>query len=126
MTSPTKKGLEKLRKEGYLAQVVEKFNMFAHVRQDLFGFIDLVAIKEDSNGVLGVQATSMTNVSSHIQKCLKSPALPIWLKAGNRFEVWGWEVKEVVGKRNQYRLRVDTFSMDGKSVSVTTSAKIDS
>jgi len=37
--SPTQRTLKKLRDEVYLAQVVEKWNAFAKIRQDLFGII---------------------------------------------------------------------------------------
>jgi hypothetical protein len=56
MTSPTKRTLAKLRKEGYLCAIVEKFNRFAGIRQDLFGFIDILAIREGE--IIGVQTTS--------------------------------------------------------------------
>jgi len=121
MTSPTQRSLAQLRKDGYLAAVVEKFNMFAHVRQDLFGVIDLVAISEASNGVLGVQTTSISNVSARIQKCLKEPAVTVWLKAGNRFEIWGWDVKKRLHHRNEYRLRIEKLVMQGKSIAVISS-----
>lgn len=44
MSSPTQRTLAALRKLGYLAAVVEKWNHGAHIRQDLFGFIDVLAI----------------------------------------------------------------------------------
>jgi hypothetical protein len=39
-TSPTQLSLKKLREEGYTVAVVEHWNSFARIRQDLFGFID--------------------------------------------------------------------------------------
>ena len=44
-TSPTQLSLKKLREEGYIVAVVEHWNSFARIRQDLFGFIDLLALK---------------------------------------------------------------------------------
>ena len=43
-TSPTQLSLKKLREEGYTVAVVEHWNSFARIRQDLFGFIDLLAL----------------------------------------------------------------------------------
>lgn len=82
--------MEVLRKEGYKVAVVEKWNAFAKVRQDLFGFIDLVAIREGTPGVLGVQCTTQHNLGEHIKKAAASPLLKIWLKGGNKFLLYGW------------------------------------
>lgn len=88
MTSPTQRTLQYLRDAGYpLVQVVEKWNPYARVRQDLFGIIDVVAVGDD---IVGVQATSASNVSARIQKITDSPALPILRKAGIRVLVHGW------------------------------------
>lgn len=88
MTSPTQRSLEYLRAQGYpLVQVVEKWNPYARVRQDLFGIIDVVAVGAD---IVGVQATSASHVSARIQKITDSPALPILRKAGIRVLVHGW------------------------------------
>ena len=66
--------MAKLRKEGYLCAVVEKYNMFAKVRQDLFGILDLLCI---GNGVtLGVQVTTLGHKQEHIDKMMDHPNLP--------------------------------------------------
>lgn len=86
--SPTQRTLAELRKRGYpLVQVVERWNPFAHVRQDLFGIIDVVAVGDD---IVGVQATSASNVSSRVAKVTESEALPVLRKAGIRVLVHGW------------------------------------
>lgn len=88
MTSPTQRTLAELRERGYpLVQVVERWNPYAKVRQDLFGIIDVVAVGAD---IVGVQATSASNVAHRIQKITDSPALPILRKAGIRVLVHGW------------------------------------
>src|SRR5512145_3126336 len=55
-TRPTKRSLEYLRGQGHLVAVVEKWNPHARVRQDLFGFIDVLAIRRDET--LAVQCCS--------------------------------------------------------------------
>lgn len=70
------------------AQVVERWNSFARVRQDLFGCIDVVAC--GPQGIVGIQATTKANVSARIRKSAALPALRSWLEAGGVFEVWGW------------------------------------
>lgn len=103
--SPTARSLAHLRELGYIAQVVEKWNPYAKIRVDLFGVIDIVAVKGTENGVLGVQATSASNLSSHVLKCEKSPNLGAWVNAGNRLEVWSWGKQGARGKRKIWTLK---------------------
>lgn len=92
MSSPTQRSLQHLRELGYpLVQVVEKWNPYARVRQDLFGIIDVVAVGDD---IVGVQATSASNVAARVQKITDSDALPVLRKAGIRVLVHGWRKKK--------------------------------
>lgn len=110
MSSPTQRTLAKLRKMGYKAQVVEKWIPQARRRQDLFGFIDVVGINEDSNGVLGIQATTGSNVGKRLKKLRETPdirqAMLVWLAAGNSLEVWGWRKLKQKKKDGTYSKRV--------------------
>ena len=65
-TSPTQLSLKKLRDEGYLVAITERWNAFAKIRQDMFGFIDLLAIKDGE--ILAVQTTSASNMSARANK----------------------------------------------------------
>lgn len=61
MSSPTQRSLAVLRERGYIAQVVERWNPFARIRQDLFGVVDVLAV---GNGeTIAVQCTSGANVA---------------------------------------------------------------
>jgi carbonic anhydrase len=95
MSSPTSRSLEHLRKQGYLAQVVEKWIPQVKRRQDLYGFIDVLAIRE--NEVLGVQATSGDNVASRVTKIAEHPNVGAVRKAGIRILVHGWR-KNAAGR----------------------------
>lgn len=87
-SSPTARSLAIMRERGYpLVQVVERWNLHAKVRVDLFGIIDLVAVGPD---IVGVQATSASNVSTRVKKITDSEALPVLRKAGIRVLVHGW------------------------------------
>lgn len=91
--SPTSRTLEELRKRGFpLVQVVEKWIPQARKRQDLYGIIDVLAVSDDE--IVGVQATSGSNVSSRIKKIAESDALPILIKCGIRVFVHGWAKKK--------------------------------
>lgn len=102
--TPTQRSLKHLRDQGYLAQVVEKWIPQARRRQDLYGFIDILAIRD--NEVLGVQATSRSNVSSRVRKIAESPHIDAVRDAGIRIEVHGWG-KMASGR---YEVRVEDVS----------------
>lgn len=104
MSSPTSRSLALLREQGYLVAVVEKYNPHARIRQDLFGFIDIIAVRDGET--LAVQATSGSNVSARVAKIAASDTAPMVRKAGWRVEVWGWR-KNAAGK---YVLRVEDVS----------------
>lgn len=86
--TPTARSLKKLRDDGYLAQVVEHWNHYARVRNDLFGFGDILAVREAE--VLMVQATSRSNVSARVTKIAEHENTARVRMAGIRIEVWGW------------------------------------
>lgn len=102
MNSPTKRTLDMLRREGYECAIVEKWNPHAKVRQDLFGIIDVLGMQAYSKGLVGVQVTTASNMSSRMRKALASPHLKTWLATGNVFWVHGWEKK---GSRYQVKRR---------------------
>lgn len=86
--SPTARTLAQLRKDGWLAWVVEKWIPQTRTRSDLFGFIDILAIREGET--LAVQATSRSNVSSRVNKITDHDNVGAVRKAGWRIEVHGW------------------------------------
>ena len=89
MSSPAQRTLQALRREGYLAAVAEKWNPHSRTRADLFGFADVLAVRQGAP-VLAVQATSSSNHSARVRKAQAFPALRVWLAAGCAFEVWSW------------------------------------
>lgn len=95
MSSPTQRSLAELRKRGYLAQVVEKWIAAVKRRQDLYGFIDILAIRDDE--ILGVQATSGDHVAERVAKIAEHEHVGAVRKAGIRIAVWGWR-KNAAGR----------------------------
>jgi hypothetical protein len=92
--SPTARSLMHLRKSGYVADVVERWIAQAGVRKDFLGFADILAFSPHEPGVLAVQATSLSNISSRLAKARSKPELKAWLAAeGRTFEVWGWVLR---------------------------------
>jgi hypothetical protein len=88
--TPTARTLEQLRRERYAADVCERFIPRVNQRADLFRLFDVLAVRADLPGVLGVQTTSGTNHASRVRKLLGNATLRTWLAAGNRAEVWSW------------------------------------
>jgi hypothetical protein len=86
--SPTQLSLKKLREEGYTVAVVEHWNAFARIRQDLFGFIDLLALKDKE--VLAVQTTTTSNMSARVKKIADHENVGVVRDAGWTIHVHGW------------------------------------
>lgn len=114
MTTPTQRTLAWCRDKGWLADVAERWVNSASVnqlissarmgmgwprgkvvsnsgvRRDLFGFIDVIALKPGQ--ILAIQATSSGNSSARLAKISSecSQQAAAWLRAGGAIEVWGW------------------------------------
>jgi hypothetical protein len=101
--SPTQRSLAHLKALGYHAKVVERWNPFARVRQDLFGG-DILALKA-GEPVLIVQATSGTNHAARRTKLEKEGFRALWTGAGARLEVWSWAKQGARGKRKTWTVR---------------------
>jgi len=111
--TPTRRTLEALRARGLTCGIVEKWNPHARIRQDLFGWIDIVAMGPE--GIIGVQSTGQ-DFAGHRTKLL-GPRLAMvreWIQAGGKAELWGWrKVKKVRGgKLMVWRPRVEAITLD--------------
>lgn len=112
-TSPTKRSLAKLRADGYHVEIVERWNPFARIRQDLLGFIDVLALREGQ--ILAVQVTA-SGVSARLEKIRNEPRARLWLAAGGALEVHGWRLVGKRGERKTYQARVVRVWMDGEAM----------
>lgn len=113
--SPTQRTLKALREDGYTAWVVERWNPYAKVRQDMAGCIDVLSWKAKM-GILGVQATSASNVSSRVNKIAPLQAAKEWILAGGRLEVWGWRKGGKRGKPKRWEKRVVRLAVRGGQI----------
>ena len=100
-TSPTENSLKYLRKQGYTVAVVEHWNPHARIRQDLFGFVDLLAIR--GSETLAVQSTSWANTASRVGKIAEHENVGFVRDAGWAIHVHGWRKNP---KTNRYELKV--------------------
>ena len=103
-SSPTQRSLEYLREQGYFCAIVEKWNSFTKQRQDLWGWCDILAIRE--NEVLAVQVTSGSHVAERIRKIQNSDTVSKVRDAGIRIEIHGWSKNS----KGRYVIRVEDIS----------------
>lgn len=108
--SPTQRTLKWLREDGFKVGITEKWNPHAKIRQDLFGFIDLVAVKS-GHGILGVQTTSGANHSTRRQKILESEEAHLWLACGGHIAVVSWAKQGARGKRKVWTMRWEELNL---------------
>ena len=87
--SPTQLTLRLLREDGWLVEVTEKWIPGANIRKDLFGWIDLLAIRDGET--LAVQTTSWSNMSARVNKIAESDTVSAVRKAGWTIWVIGWK-----------------------------------
>ena len=115
--SPTQRTLAALRKDGWTAEVVERWIPGANIRRDLWGFGDILAM-HPGRGNLIVQATTTPHVPDRIAKLLAAPALLCWLLVSphNHVEVWGWAKRGARGKRKVYQCERHRFWARGTTV----------
>jgi len=92
--SPTQRSLAYMRELGFLCQVVEHWNPFAHVRQDLYGFIDVLCVKDED--IVGVQACIGSDVSTRMHKIIEHANYPVVISA-IRIVIQGWR-KNAAGR----------------------------
>jgi hypothetical protein len=107
--SNTTRTLALVRKQGFLAAVVEKWNHHRKIRQDLFGFADVIAVDPDQGQFLLFQTTSYSGFSSRRKKILSSGDAKTWLQAGGRIFVHGWQQKN--GKGTRWSVREEEVTL---------------
>lgn len=115
MESPQTRSLRLLRNNGWIAETVERIIRPPRgriIRQDLYGFGDILATHPCRHGSLIVQATSTSNVQARIKKSQALDKLETWLGAGNRFAVIGWSKRGPRGKRKLWTPRIILVTVD--------------
>lgn len=94
----TPKSVELLEAEGYLCERVEHWNAFAHKKNDLWQFCDVLAVRRGE--VLAVQVTDASNHAHRRVKIADNEKVGRVREAGIRIEIHGWRK---VGNRWQVR-----------------------
>jgi carbonic anhydrase len=68
--------------------IVEHWNSFAKIRQDLWGFVDILGLR--GKEIIAVQTTSGSNVSARVKKINEHDNVAAVRAAGIKIEVHGW------------------------------------
>jgi hypothetical protein len=79
-----------LKDRGFIIDTAESYNAFSKRSKDLYQFIDIVGLHPARSGVLAVQATSKSNLSTRVKKAQSLEAYWMWLACGNTVEFHGW------------------------------------
>lgn len=100
-----------MREMGFTVAKVERWNPFAHVRVDLFGFADILAMRLGERGVTAVQTTAFSNFQDHKRKMRVIKPLKLWLRTGNTIWLVLWKkvTKETAEGERYERKRLVPF-----------------
>lgn len=118
--TPTQRTLRAMREQGRLCGIVERFN--AHVgpygiRQDLFGFIDIIAI-DPVHGIVAVQSCGQS-FGDHVKKLKeeRNEAVFEWCKHAH-CELWGWRKVKLHrgGKVMRWAPRIADITIYGQDI----------
>lgn len=107
MTSPTQRTLKRLKDEGYIAYVTEKWIPQTRRRIDAFNFGDVLAAKPGC--IMLVQTTSgSNNLPIRVNKILETcaEAAETWILAGGRIIVEAWVKYKKPVNRKYWRSRI--------------------
>jgi predicted TIM-barrel fold metal-dependent hydrolase len=120
--TPTQRTLAAMRALGRVCGSVEKFNHHVGpfgIRQDLFGFIDLIAI-DPADGIIAIQSCGQ-DFSGHVNKLLgeRNENVYAWLKHAP-LELWGWRKVKLArgGKAMRWKPRVADIKLVGEDLVV--------
>lgn len=117
--TPTQRTLARLRNDGYLAAVVEKWipAKAGGFRLDLFGVADVEAKAipgRQAPGTLYVQSCG-DSWAAHVKKLKeKREVLMVMIHCGDKIELWSWVKRKPRGKRERWvRRRGFVYMHDG-------------
>jgi hypothetical protein len=90
--TPTGRTLQYLRRLGFVATVVERWLPRVRRRRDAFG-ADVLAAHPGDGVVLLVQCTTGNHLAHRLDKARQLQDVAAWLRAGGKWECWGWSLR---------------------------------
>ena len=111
--SPTQRTLKALREQGAIADITERYIAPIHIRKDLFGFIDILALVP-GKGIVGIQCTSDAHRADHRTKILENEIMPEWIKYGGKVELWTWGKHKLQrgGKAERWSANIEEINLE--------------
>ena len=111
--TPTQRTLRHLRNQGWICDIVERFNPYAGPygkRIDAFHFMDILCMAE--NGIVAVQSCGQ-NFAEHEKNILSNSLAYEWLRCGGRLLLIGWRKvkKKRGGKLLVWAPRIKEFDL---------------
>jgi len=111
VSSPTQRSLAECKARGWIAGVVEKWNPHAHIRQDLWGWVDIVALDPHTGDVLFIQTTSGAHHAHREGKVLSWEHLDALVKyPGRRALIWSWS-QRVAFKKDGTKAKLPRWTL---------------
>ena len=108
--SPTQRTLDYFRKLGCVAAVLEKWNPHVKVRQDFFGFGDIMVTDPRLNMCIMVQCCAAGDISKRQKKILSEHRARDWLCVPNHsITLVGWAKRGPRGKRKRLEATVRSW-----------------
>jgi len=109
--TPVQRTLKYFRSKGWVCEKVERWNPYAGKRQDVFGFIDVMAILPEC--ICGIQACGQA-FSAHDKKIRASGKARKWVEAGQKVILCGWRKvkKKRGGKMYIWRPRIKEYTLE--------------
>ena len=106
--------LRYIREQGWMADIVERFNPYAGKfgqRKDLFSIFDIIALGD--KGIIGIQSCGQ-NFAEHNRKMLENEVAPEWLKAGGSIMLICWRKLKLKrgGKAMRWMPRIKEYAID--------------
>lgn len=112
MSKHTQRSIAHLKKLGWVVASVEKWlpprgEMKFGVRQDVFGFGDLLACHPVEKKIALVQVTASSGgvFMQHWRKIAGEPRAALWKQSGGQIYLHGWAKRGERGKRKVWTLR---------------------
>jgi hypothetical protein len=109
--TPTKRTLAALREEGYTYAITDHWNPWAGIRQDAFGFVDIIAVRR-GEPIRFIQTTAGSGHAARVAKILSLPAAKLIHDSGILIEVWSWAKQGARGERKLWKCRVEVVKWE--------------
>lgn len=111
MTSPTQRTLKAWRATGWTCFITEKWNPHARVRQDAFGFGDVLVISPAPKEEIAlIQSCAGASHAARRKKILAEPRALAWIRAGGKVYVSSWSKRGGRGERKLWTEKVEELT----------------